>query len=106
LLDQVVQAGANSIYGVSFSVEDPKALREQARAAAIEDAKAHAAQLAQVAGASLGEVLVITENIGSQPPVPLAMAARDAVAEAGAPVPVQPGEQTFSADVQVTFELR
>src|SRR5262249_32996329 len=31
LLDQVVQAGANSIYGISFSVENPEALLDQAR---------------------------------------------------------------------------
>jgi uncharacterized protein YggE len=72
LLDQVVQLGANRIYGISFSVSDPAALEEQARAEAVEDARTRVAQLAQGAGATVGEVLVITENIGSQPPMPLA----------------------------------
>ena len=31
LLDQVVQAGANSMYGISFGVEKPEALLDQAR---------------------------------------------------------------------------
>ena len=31
ILDQVVQAGANSIYGISFSVEQPETLLDQAR---------------------------------------------------------------------------
>jgi len=105
LLDQVVQAGANSIYGVSFSVEDPQALLGQAREQAIKDAQARATQLASAGGASVGEVLVINENVGAQP-IPMPMAARSADAANSAAVPVQPGEQSFSVDVQVTFGLK
>lgn len=104
LLDQVVQAGANSVTGISFGVESNDSLMEQARKAAIQNAKAQAEQLAQTAGASVGEVLVITQNVGSAP-VPM-LAERAAVAQGGAAVPVQPGEQTFTADVQVTFALQ
>ena len=105
LLDQVVQAGANSAYGVSFSVEDPQALLDKAREQAMQNAKAHATQLASAGGASIGEVLVITENIGAQSPIPMPMAGRAEAAQSDA-VPVQPGEQSFSMDVQVTFGLR
>ncbi len=103
LLDQVVQAGANRIYGVSFSVADTAAALGQARDKAVADAKARAEQLAQQAGASIGQVLVITENVGSVP-VPMPMMDR-AVAQ-GAAVPVQAGEQAYSAQVQITYELR
>jgi uncharacterized protein YggE len=104
LLDQVVQAGANSLYGVSFSVENPDSLLEQARKAALDSARAHAAQLAGAAGASVGQVLVINENLGAQSPIPLPMARAEA-AQADSSVPVQPGEQSFTVDVQVTFAL-
>jgi hypothetical protein len=104
LLDQVVQAGANSISGISFSVDDPKALLNQARDQAMQDARTRADQLAKGGSAAVGDVLVITENIGSAPPVPLRMAAPEA-ADSKA-VPVQPGEQSFTIDVQVTFQLR
>ncbi len=106
LLDQVVQAGANSIYGVSFSVDDPQKLLEQAREQAIKDAKARATQLATAGGATVGDVLVINENANAQPPIPMPMAARADVAQGAPAVPVQPGEQTFTVDVQVTFALR
>lgn len=102
LLDQVVQAGANSVYGISFSVADPQALLDQAREQAVADARARAELLAKASGASLGQVLVISEG-GAAPPVPMPMRAE--VAQDAA-VPVQPGEQTFGVDVQVTFELR
>jgi uncharacterized protein len=105
LLDQVVQAGANSIYGISFSVEKPEALLDQARKAAIENAKARATQLAGASGAAVGDVLVISENIGAQP-IPMPMMARAEDAQAAQAVPVQPGEQSFSVDVQVTFGLK
>jgi uncharacterized protein YggE len=103
LLDQVVQAGANSVYGINFSVENPETLLEQARKAAIENAKARASQLASSAGASVGEVLVINENPSAPPPIPMA---RAAAADAAGSVPVQPGEQSFAVDVQVTFGLK
>jgi uncharacterized protein YggE len=101
----VVQAGANSIYGISFSVENPEALLDQARKAAIENAKAHATQLAGASGSAVGDVLVISENIGAQP-IPMPMLARAEGAPAGQAAPVQPGEQSFSVDVQVTFGLK
>lgn len=105
LLDQVVQAGANSVTGVNFSVDNPQTLLEQARKQAMQDAQAHAAQLAGAGGASVGQVLVITENVGSQPVPFLAREAAAPAAAGGAPVPVQPGEQSFTVDVQVTFGL-
>jgi uncharacterized protein len=105
LLDQVVQAGANSIYGMSFSVENPEALLDQARKAAIENAKARATQLAGASGAAIGDVLVINENVGAQP-IPMPMMARAEGAPADQAAPVQPGQQTLSVDVQVTFGLK
>lgn len=103
LLDEVVQVGANSVYGINFSVENPEALLEQARERAVQNAQVRAEQLAQAAGASVGEVLVITENIGSQPPMPLM--GRAVAEDTASMVPVEPGEQTFNVQVQVTYEL-
>jgi uncharacterized protein YggE len=104
LLDQVVQAGANRIYGVNFTVADPAAALAQARDKAVADAKARADQLAKATGASVGQVLVINENIGSGPVVPMPMMDR-APSAAGA-VPIQAGEQSYSAQVQITYELQ
>jgi len=102
----VVQAGANSVYGISFSVDNPETLLEQARKAAIVNAKNRASQLAGASGAAVGEVLVINENAAAQPPIPLPMAGRAEAAQGAPTAPVQPGEQSFTVDVQVTFALR
>lgn len=105
LLDQVVTAGANNLSGISFSIDDPKPLEAQARTQAVADARSRAEAMAQAAGGSVGQVLSITENIGSTPPVPLMME-RAQAADAAGSVPIQSGEQTINASVQITFELR
>lgn len=108
LLDEVVQVGANSIYGISLSVDDPTDLFAQARENAMDDAWERANQLATGGQATLGDVMVITENVGANPVI----MAREfggadmAMAESAPSVPMQAGEQTFSTRVQVTFELR
>ncbi|WP_298404218.1 SIMPL domain-containing protein [uncultured Chloroflexus sp.] len=106
LIDRVVQVGANRLYGISFGVSDMEAVLAQAREAAVVNARARAEQMARAAGTSLGRVLFITENFGASPiPVPMMADAYGAPAARSAP-PVQPGQQTYSATVQITFELR
>lgn len=106
ILDSVVQAGANRVYGVSFGVSDLEAALGQARTAAITNARARADQLAQASGTNVGQVLVISENIGSAPVMPLPAMMADRMEGVGGAVPVQGGEQVINASVQVTYELR
>lgn len=104
LLDEVVQVGANRVYGISFSVDDPSALMAQAREAAVANALEHAQQLAGGANATVGRVLVITENVGQPPVVPVGRG--DMLEAAPAAAPIERGEQTFMVMVQVTYELQ
>jgi uncharacterized protein YggE len=105
VLDKAVTVGANTINGVSFSVADPSKLYDEARKAAFADAKAKAQLYAEVAGEELGDIRNINENQGmSQPPQPYMM---KAVAEdsAGASVPIEGGELSYSINVQVTWNF-
>jgi uncharacterized protein len=105
ILDQVVSAGGNTINGVSFSVEDPAKLLEEARKAAFADAEAKARTYADAAGVGLGPVLSIAEGAqddsGPRPYLLKTMAA-----PAAAAVPVQPGELTFDVNVSVVWSLK
>lgn len=103
LLDQVVQVGANQVYGMSFTVDDPSALLEEARENAMDDAWERAEQLATAGKATLGDVLVITEQVGSTPPVPAG--GGHAMPERAEAAPIQAGEQSFTMQIQVTFAL-
>jgi uncharacterized protein YggE len=105
LLDDAVKAGANSISGISFYVDDQTAAASDARRLAVEDARTKAEELATAAGLTLGPVITITE--GTQAPViPMFEAPDVAMAKAGAPVPVESGSTTVAVDVSIAFELR
>jgi uncharacterized protein YggE len=105
ILDQVVKAGANNIFGINFYVDDTSGPASQARKLAVENATEKAQELADAAGLSLGRVVSINESFGSSPPpVPYEAAAQD-MAKGGAGTPVQSGTTEVTVDVSMTFEL-
>lgn len=107
LLDAAVDAGANTIYGISFDLENKDAAMEQGRKEAIENARKQAEQLAGAAGVKVGEVYSISAY--SSAPVPMAYYDVKAVGGAGealASVPVATGQLTITVDVNVVFEIK
>ena len=50
------------VQGISFGIDDPTELREQAREEAVKNARDQAEQLAGHAGASLGQLISISES--------------------------------------------
>jgi uncharacterized protein len=105
VLSAVIDAGANSIYGIQFSVADPAGLEAEARAAAVADARARAESLAGLANVQLGDLTVISEVIG-QPVMPFAFGGGMAMAEMVAAPSISPGQLSYSVQVQVTFDIR
>lgn len=104
VLDQLVTAGANQMNGISFDVSKAETLKDDARKAAMENAKRRAQLLATAAGAEVGEVLQISEETSQQGPRPVVFAKqRAAMAES---VPVERGEQELEARVTVTWKLK
>lgn len=105
LLQSAVNAGANQINGISYSIADPSVPQDQARVNALADAKARAEQLAKNAGATLGAPIMIsaTAYMPSPGPVP-AMSA--GVAGSGVNVPVSIGSLDIQAQVTVTYILQ
>lgn len=105
LLDAAVNAGANSIYGVTFYVDDQTAAASEARVKAVEDARTKADELAKAAGMSLGPVVAIAE--GTVPVIsPMFARGGAGMAMDAAATPVEAGSTTVAVDVQVTYELR
>lgn len=102
ILDAAVAAGANNIYGISFSVSDPTKYEKQARAAAVKDAITKATELAKAGDITLGKIVSINESTSS--PVPVFRAAL-APAAAGS-VPVETGETQISVSVDVRFAIQ
>lgn len=104
VLDAATTAAGDEVRvnGVSFILEDNDALLVAARAAAWEDAKAKAEQLADLAGVTLGTPVTISETVGS---VPVPLYARAEMAAGDVATPIQPGQETVSVDLMVTFAI-
>lgn len=102
ILDSLVTLGANQVGGLSFDVSNADTLRDEARKAAIANARRRATLYAEAAGVQLGEVLTISEGaIRFEGPRP--MMAR---AAAGGAVPIEEGSQKIESDVSVTWSLK
>ena len=100
VIDAVVAAGANQVYGPTLTHANPAELYRQALRAAVAEARLSAQALAAASNLTLGAVTAVVE--GGAAPMPLAMASR-AADEAGAQTPVEPGQQEVTASVSVTF---
>ncbi|HPF94966.1 MAG TPA: SIMPL domain-containing protein [bacterium] len=96
--------GANQVNGVRFSVDDPTALKVQARAEAIADAREKADMLAKAMGVSIVRIVTFSESSSNAPTPPIyTFRAEDAVAQAP---DIKPGSLDVEADISVTFEIR
>ncbi len=103
VLEEVVEAGGNTIVNLTFSLAKPEALEQAARDEAIATARARAEAMAKASGATLGQLLRITESFGASPAS--SFAEGGAVLAVAAP-PILPGEHGITAYVQATFELK
>ena len=103
LLDTVVQAGANAVNSIQFDVADKAEALKQARADAVKDAEAQAKSLAEAAGLSLGEIQSIS-FVDNQPIFDGKGGGGAAVAEAA--IPIQPGQLTFTVNVNISYALK
>jgi uncharacterized protein YggE len=102
LLDTAIQAGANNVGGIRFSVSEASEVREDAEQAAFNDARAKAERWARLAGGTLGPVLSITDGAVNAVPV----FGRDLGGlGAGGAAPIEPGTETLTVFIQVTWEL-
>lgn len=100
VLDAAVSDGANTLNGLVFGLADPRPALDEARRAAVADARAKAELLAAAAGVGLGDIVSITEGGGFGGPVPMYKATA-----AEAAVPVQQGEVSYQAGVTVVWQL-
>lgn len=106
VLTAVTEAGANNIFGVYFSVADPAALEDEARAAAVADARQRAASLAELGGVELGDVQIISEVVGQTPMFPIGMGGGGFAMEQAATTSISPGQLSYNVQVQVTFGIK
>jgi uncharacterized protein YggE len=105
VIQKALDSGANTVNGLSFSIDDPKPLQSQARKAAVDDARQRAAELAAALGVTVGDPISVSETINAVPQ-PQIFAAEAAKGLGGGGVPVSTGQLSVDVQVEVTFALK
>lgn len=107
ILSGVVSRGANNVSQLSFQIDDPSAVQEQAREQAIKKAKARAKNVADAAGFRLGRLLSVDEGYT---PYTVYNSKLDSASAMGVPAPealtVEPGSQEITVDVTLRYEIK
>lgn len=103
LIDTATGAGSNRVSGLQFTLEDDSGELRQALLEAGQEARRQAEAIAQALGVTLKQVVSAKTSSGPilYPQQRFAMAA----AEARVTTPVEPGEVSVRASLQVTYEI-
>jgi len=106
VIDSAAGAAGNDVRidGLSFSIEDPAGLEDQARQDAVHEAVSHAATMAAAAGDRLGPVCTLSDDTGAGTTPGFRGLANGGVAGTAA-VPVEPGSQEATAQVTLVYAL-
>ena len=104
ILDVLVAEGANQINGPSLGIDRPEAALDEARVAALANARARAEIYARSLNMRVRRVLLVSET-GAVTPLPMAnMMLRGRMADQ-AQTQIDPGEQRLGVTLTVSFEL-
>jgi uncharacterized protein YggE len=107
VLGATIEAGANSIYGVTFSLANPGRVESEARKKAVDDARAKAQELAALNGVKLGDVVSVSEVIGGRGGY-YAGGFREAAVSAGmggGGGPIAPGELELALQLEIVYAI-
>jgi uncharacterized protein len=105
ILSAVVEEGANTIYGVTFDIEDREAAVEEARQMAIADAQAQATAIAETAGVNLGAIQSIDIDKSAPDYTKIEVLEMEVAQAAGGSVPIASGTLTVRVTVDIIYEI-
>jgi len=100
VLDRLVAAGVTNVGNIEFLHANPSKILDQAREAAVADAKRKAEIYAKASGVTLGRVVWITEDPEYAPPMPMM-----AKVSAAMPAPISAGEDSLRVRITVGFGI-
>ncbi|TSC64811.1 MAG: hypothetical protein G01um101491_162 [Parcubacteria group bacterium Gr01-1014_91] len=105
LLGGLGSLGVQNVNGPAFALDDSTAGYDAARADAIDKAKTQANRLAGQLGVRLGKIVNFSESSGGYP-YPMMAYGLGGASEKSAVPDVPAGENTYSASVSITYEIR
>ncbi len=107
ILKGVVDSGANTVSGPSFTIDDPKETQAKAREEAMADARAKAEAIAKAGGFKLGKIQYISEG-GPMPYYGMGMGGDMVKTSEAMAVPptIEPGSQEVVVNVNIQYEIK
>jgi len=106
VVDGATAAGANTVGGISFDVDDKTKAEDEARKLAVADAKAKAQLAAKTAGFTLGKIINYQESTGGYRPIMYSKADGLSVTGAGAPTELETGSTDIELTVTLSYEVK
>ena len=105
VIDAALEAGANQVQGLNFSLRDEAKARDRALALAAKRAMAKAEALAGALGVKLGAVRSADESASSPPPMPYRGMVMAAMKAESAPTQIEAGQLDINATVTLAIEI-
>lgn len=102
ILDAVARDGANNFQGLQFGLQDPGPVEDDAREAAVSEARRKAELYAAAAGVRLGALMTLSEEGGARPQPMMMQAEMRAASDS---VPVAAGEVSVTARVTLVYAI-
>lgn len=106
VVDAATAAGANTVGGISFDVDDKTKAEDDARKLAVADAKAKAEAAAKTAGFTLGKIINYQESTGGYRPIMYAKADVAVGLGGGAPTELNTGSTDITLTVTLSYEVK
>jgi hypothetical protein len=110
IIELATRNGANQVGSVSFTIDDPEELKNEARQEAIAKAKDKAKDMARTSGINLGKLVGIYENFNSQSYPVYSDVSMKSVSGMGGMAIESPeiaiGEDEINVTVSLTYEVK
>jgi len=109
VIDSATAAGANTVGGISFDIEDKKKAENEAREKAVAEAKSKATEASRIAGFRLGNIVNYNESFGGgvmPRPLMYAEKAMDSAVGMGGGTAIETGSTEIQVTVTLWYELR
>lgn len=108
VLELISTLNLNQVGGLTFSVDEPEKLQQEARIKAIKNAKEKADALAKEAGVKLGRIVSFSESYNDVYPRPMYTKEMATGIGGGGAVPspnVEPGSQEIMMQINISYEI-
>jgi len=106
VIDSAIDAGANQVSNLSFTVDKQDEFKKQAREKAIKEAKAKAKEIASQLGVRLVKIVGFNESTAMPVPRPIYFREETSGMGGGEVPQIETGENKITVSVSITYEIR